>query len=414
MNSDRRRLLAGLTTVCAAGITGARGQSASTSIVLPAAESIKAELFPQLSGSYLDCASHHPMIAPSSQAIQDYAQGLSMGYAPADSAVVRAKFAQLINAEADEIVYAPSTSLGENLITRAIDLPARGGRIITDALHFIGSFYLYEQLGKQGMDVVVLPIQEDGSISYEQYASAITDDARLLAVSHISWINGFQHDLKALADLAHAHGAYLYADIMQSAGNTPIDAKAMGIDFACCGTYKWLMGDFGLAFLYANKNRVPELVSPWYGYLQTNNFVTPATHLYPFDAPGSPAYTSAPREGVAGIFNGSFPPRMIEAGASVSLGWLLETGVETLQRARQPMLEALQTQLRERGFRPYTPADSTSPIVSFIYRDASRLNEQLAGAQVTISTYTDRFRISPSFFNDMNDIDRVIEALGRA
>ena len=413
MKINRRSLLAGLTTLTAAGVSVGKAQTGEAQFDI-GSSSITEQFFPNLNRSYLDNASRHPMSAPAARAVQDYTNGLVTGHAQADSAAVRAKFARLINAEEDEIVYAPSTSMGENLITMALDLPARGGRIITDALHFIGSFYLYEQLEKQGMDVIVLPMQPDGKVLVSQYEAALTDDTQLVAVSHISWVNGFQHDLKSLSDLAHAHGAYFYADIIQSAGNTPVDVKAMGVDFACCATYKWLMGDFGLAFLYADKRLVSDLIRPWYGYLQTRNFVSPETHMYPLDPPGSPAYKSEQREGVAGIFNSSFPPRMIEAGASVSLDWLLEIGAENLQVYRQPLIKALQTTLRERGFRPYTPEESTSPIVSFIYKDATALNTRLEQAGVTISTYNDRFRISPSFFNDMNDIDRVIDILGRA
>ena len=58
--------------------------------------------------------------------------------------------------------------------------------------------------------------------------------------------NGFQHDLKAVCELAHAHGAYVYADIVQSAGAMPIDVRASGVDFCACSSFKWLMADFGL------------------------------------------------------------------------------------------------------------------------------------------------------------------------
>jgi selenocysteine lyase/cysteine desulfurase len=373
-------------------------------------------LMPGLKPGYLNNAGRHLITAPAAQACADYARGLVSGQAEVDSAGVRAKLARLIGANDDEIVYTPSTSMGEYLVTQALDLPARGGRIITDALHFVGSFYNYEQLGKQGMDVVILPMQDDGSVSIDQYSEAITDDTRLIAVSHVSWVNGFQHDLKALSDLAHAHGAYLCADIIQSAGNTPVDVKAMGVDFASCGAGKWLMGgDSGLSFLYANSDLVGDLVPACYGYLQTRNFVEPKTHLYPFDEPGTPAYISEEIGGVGGVFNGTVHAKMIEAGLSVSLDWILETGVENLQANNQPMIEALQVTLRDHGFRPYTPMDSTAPIVSFIMKDArGQLNDKLKSADVKISTYGDRFRISPSWFNNMNDIDRVIEVIGRA
>jgi cysteine sulfinate desulfinase/cysteine desulfurase-like protein len=46
----------------------------------------------------------------------------------------------------------------------------------------------------------------------------------------------------------------VYADIAQSAGCTPIDVKAMGLDFCACSSFKWLMGNFGLGFLYARED----------------------------------------------------------------------------------------------------------------------------------------------------------------
>ena len=85
---------------------------------------------------------------------------------------------------------------------------------------------------------------------------------RLVAVSLVSWYNGFQHDLKRVCDLAHAHGAYVYADIVQAAGNTPIDVRASGVDFCACSSFKWLMGDFGLGFLYVREALLDTRDSP--------------------------------------------------------------------------------------------------------------------------------------------------------
>ena len=410
MDSTRRRFVTGLATMTSASILSC---SNSLNFSIDSLD-FKSKNYPALSGAYLDNAARHPMTIAAGTAVGDYVSGLNSGDEVDVSSSVRAQFATLINANDSEITYAPSTTLGENLITSALGMPTSGGHIITDALHFIGSFYLYEQLKRQGMDITILPVQEDGTISPYQYEQAITEETVLIAVSHISWINGFEHDLKSLSEIAHAADAFLFVDLIQSAGNTPIDVKAMGIDFASCGTYKWLMGDFGLAFLYVNNLHLDRLQRPWYGYLQTTNFVAPETHMYPLDPPGNPQYSSSRKAGIEGIFNGSFPPRMIEAAANVSLQMILETGVEVLQSQRQPLIDALQTTLRERGFRPYTPSDSKSPIVSFIKNNSESFNERLAQANISISTYSDRFRISPSFYNDMNDIDRVIEVLGKA
>src|SRR5260370_29127780 len=67
-------------------------------------------------------------------------------------------FGKLVGARPDELCFVQSTTMGENLAIQALDLPRAGGRIVTDALHFFGSFYTYGELGKAGMDVVTLPM----------------------------------------------------------------------------------------------------------------------------------------------------------------------------------------------------------------------------------------------------------------
>lgn len=72
--------------------------------------------------------------------------------------------------------------------------------------------------------------------------------------------NGFQHDLKAVCDLAHAHGAYVYADIIQGVGAVPLDVRATGVDFAATASFKWLMGDFGLGFLFVREELLGRVI----------------------------------------------------------------------------------------------------------------------------------------------------------
>jgi hypothetical protein len=67
-----------------------------------------------------------------------------------------------------------------DLVTAALGLPAARGRIVTDALHFVGSFHLYQQLAQRGMELVVLRMRDDGSIDPKQYEAAITPDTKLV------------------------------------------------------------------------------------------------------------------------------------------------------------------------------------------------------------------------------------------
>src|SRR5215470_4800597 len=252
---NRREWLAG----AAASVAVARVPDASASRVagLPG----KAD-FPLAEGrTYLNNAGYHPMSVQAARAVQDYLDRRTAGTKEPDwdvSARVKADFAALVNARPGEIGYVTSTMAGENLVVAGLGLGRGGGNVVTDALHFEGSLYLYGSLKARGVDVRVVRPRE-WRIDLRDLDRVIDRDTKLVAVSLVSFLNGFQHDLKAVSDLAHAKGALVYADIIQAAGAVPIDVAAAGVDFAACASYKWLMGDFGLGFLYVREDVLERL-----------------------------------------------------------------------------------------------------------------------------------------------------------
>ena len=143
----------------------------------------------------------------------------------------------------DDIAVVPATMEGENHVVNALGLGEKAG-VVTDVYHYDASLALYGEWAKRGVPVTCLR-QKDNRIPLEDIERAITPDIKLVAISHIASDTGHQYDLKALCDVAHRKGAYVYADIVQSAGAVPLDLKDSGVDFACSGAYKWLMGEFG-------------------------------------------------------------------------------------------------------------------------------------------------------------------------
>jgi len=359
---------------------------------------------------FLNAAADHPWHMNATKALKAYADSKLEGSGSGASAL--AKFAALINAGSDEVTYVPSTSMGEYLVTKSLGLPDSGGRVVTDALHFVGSFYMYEQYRLNGLDVVTVNMDANYRIPVSAMQQAITPGTKLVAISHVSLYNGFTHDVRTICDIAHSRGALVYVDLIQSAGSIPVDVKAMGVDFAGCGTYKWLMGDFGFAFLYVNKNLLPLLQRPWYGYRQTRNFASPILHVYPLDPPGSIPYQSVQINSVSGYFMGSFPATAVEAACAASLDWIQAVGVEQIQAYKQPMLAALQAGLRQRGWQVVTPPETKASIVTVAYLNASQLAGRLTPQKISITLRANHARVSPSVYNDMNDIQTFLEAFG--
>jgi selenocysteine lyase/cysteine desulfurase len=365
----------------------------------------------QLDGVYLNAAYTHPMPLNAAAAVREYLVGRSdpARRKPAGN-TANALFAQLVNASPDEIAGVPSTSYAESFVIGALGLQGdRRARIVTDILHFDGSLYSYGELARQGSPVTVLPMTPGGRIDMNRLEAAVDRQTRLVAISLVSMVNGFEHDLKTVCDIAHRLGAHVYVDAIQAAGAVPIDVKASGVDFLACSTFKWLMGDFGYGFLYVRQDLIPKLRRTEFGYHQPARI---AYHAFPGDPPGAALFEASPDEvTAAGRFEVGSLGTAAEVAAGVSLQNILDLGVDEIQRRRQPLIERLRRDLSG-AYAPLTPPDSRSGIITFVARDAAAgLRPRLKEAGVNLQVYENRFRVSPSVYNTMADVERAIEVL---
>ena len=129
----------------------------------------------------------------------------------------------------------------ESNILNGLNDHLQGGNVVISDLNFNPCVGNYKFREREGLNVRVVK-NRDWQIDMEAMRQAVDGNTRLISVALVSNINGYLADMTTLSKLAHDHGAYLYVDIMQAAGCVPIDVKAMGIDFAACSTFKWLMG----------------------------------------------------------------------------------------------------------------------------------------------------------------------------
>lgn len=367
----------------------------------------------RLDHTYLNAAYTHPMGAMTYRATEAFLQARVHAVDtpwPADNARDRAValFAALINADPADIAVVPSTMEGENMVVRALGLgPGRGA--VTDAFHY--SPQIYGELRRRGAPVrVAMP--RDNRIDPANLDALIKDDTRLVSVSAVASDTGFRHDLDAVCRVAHAKGAMVYADIIQAAGAAPLDVKATPIDFACCGAYKWLMGDFGVAFLYVRPDRLHDLSRVFAGWRQLKSY---QSRLYPFDPGGPPGIDYELRTDTVGLFEVSTPSWAALAGLTASLAYLQQVGVEAIAAHRRPLMTRLQAEAPRLGLLPLTPTAPDTPAIAFAYPDAlRRLGPPLQAARIKVQLSRSRLRISPSVYNDMNDIERLLQVLKAA
>ncbi len=365
--------------------------------------------------TYLDAGSQHPLSLAAQAAAQRYLAQRALDPEAADykrnEQGVISKYAQLVNADVDEVCFVQSTTAGEQMVLRALGLPEAGGHIVCDTLHFFGSLPLYEEMARQSMQVTWVR-ERDGRIPLEDMQKAITPGTKLVALSLVSTINGFEHDLKAVCDIAHAAGALVYADIIHAAGCVPVDLHGSGVDFAAGASYKWLMGEFGLGFLYVRKDIQPQLKRSNYGYYGMSTF---QPHIYPFDPPGETVADYAFQDNATGQFALGTHAHTPIAILDQSLDYILAVGVEKIQAHAQSLINRLKQELPERGFSLMTPVECTTPMVACALAGArGQLGPKLKEANIHITLSGNRFRVSTSVFNDMADIDRLLDVLGTA
>ena len=410
MNLNRRSWLAraGWLSVASSLTSRPSGAAPATTASLPA----RSEFPITETQTCLDNARWHPLGIGSMRAIQEYldfkARGTPLSTAN-QQVKVKEMFAKLINAKPSEISFVNSTTAGENLIVGGMGIPKIGGNVVTDALHFEGSTFLYRTLERQGLDLrVVMPTRE-WRISLNDLDKAIDKNTKLVALSLVSFVNGFQHDLKAVCDMAHSRGAHVYADIVQAAGAIPIDVRAAGVDFCGCASYKWLMGDMGAGFLFAREDLLDKVVHrTQYGYRQMRNY---ADHIFPYDPPGkSPATWEEMSDAAAHFEVGTISSTTV-ACLNYSLDYIQRLGVANIQAHNHSLVARIKREVPRLGFEPLTPAESTSPIVSFAVKNPEVVAAKVKKANVVVKVDQHLMRISPSVYNDEKDVDRLLNAL---
>jgi selenocysteine lyase/cysteine desulfurase len=364
---------------------------------------------------YLNNASVHPMSRSTRRAVQAFLDARTSGSPQTGTpdprvpvARVKSLFASLIGAREVDIALVPSTTVGENLVVAGLGIPGIQGNVVTDALHFEGSLYHYQSLQRRGLDVrMVMP--REGRIDLRDMERVIDRRTKLVAVSFVSWINGFTHDLKALSELAHAQGAFVYADVIQAAGARPIDVVASNVDFCASASYKWLMGDFGAGFLYVKEKLLGSVVArTHHGFRQLDEF---ATHFLPGDPPGDGPISWKQRTDAAGHFEVGTWSSSTLAALAESLEFIQRLGVDRIHAHNRALALRIQRELPRLGYAPLTPEESIGSIVSFVVKDREDTARRLARAKVDVSLGARRMRISPSVYNNDQDVDALIGAL---
>ncbi len=311
----------------------------------------------------------------------------------------------------EAIIGAPagSVSMHENVTTaEAVALscvrPDRAKRtIVCTAMDFPSAVYLYKGQRDLGFDLHVVPALEDLSVPAERIAEAIDDRTAVVCLSHVLFRSSYIVDPAPVIEKAHAVGAMVVLDGYQSAGIIPVDVAALGVDFFVGGCLKWLCGGPGNAFLYT---------APWVK-AQTRPRLTgwlSRTAPFAFDIDA----TEVRGDGMA-MMNGT-PAIPAYYAALPGLEIIREVGVDRIRAASRGMTRRLLDLVDAAGFRSVASRDPErlAGTVAVDVPDAARVAATLNARDFVVDYRPGvGVRLSPHFYNTMDEIDAMMRELNR-
>ncbi len=174
---------------------------------------------------------------------------------------------RVIGAGEGEVVMHPNVSICQSIIASCFDFKGRRNKIVSESLNFPSNLYIYHSLEREGARFVAVPSDDGISVPLDRMLEAIDEQTLLVSVSHVIFRSSFIQDLKAITARAHEVGAFVVADIYQSAGTVPLNVRKIGLDFATGGSVKWLCGGPGAGYLYVNRGLWSKLEPRLTGWL---------------------------------------------------------------------------------------------------------------------------------------------------
>ena len=364
---------------------------------------------------YLAHASRGPLPICAAEAIQRYVHdsmysGLTLVDAgvPADGG--RALFAELVGAKADEIAFVENTSIGLNIAAGIVD-QNKGSNVVTTDYEY--SSVTYPFLRREPHIKVRFVENVEGEVPLSEMEKAVDDETVAIVVSHVHWLSGFRHDLRALAEIAHDHGAFVIVDAIQSAGAMRIDVGRNGVDFLTAGCYKWLLGTPGSGYLYVREELIEGFKPSLVGW-RTSTGVKDRDQM------------TLALSGNARRFEVGAPAYISLVAATESMKLLLDAGKGFIEKRVLMLTGRLGDTLRDLGLKVNTPkaSSSRSGILNFRVDQPQKVVEELkakgiicgarAGWAKSSPLFRSTIRVAPHFYNTVEEIDTFTEGVREA
>jgi selenocysteine lyase/cysteine desulfurase len=310
----------------------------------------------------------------------------------------RLKIARLIGALPEEICLVSNTSEGMNIIAQGLSC-GKGDNIVLAEKEHPANLLPWLNLERKGV-VIKRVRSEYGKDFSDSLMEAVDDKTRAVAASFVGWIDGFRLDLAKIGRFCRDRKIVFAVDAIQGVGAADLDVNASQISFLACGGFKWLMSPNGTGFIYVRKELLPELESRYVSYLS----VTAGSEAL--------AFRIRLKDDATRFRLGSISDIGI-AAMDRSLDMILRTGIGNIQDQIGGLNRYAAEKLVEKGYTLISDISSEhrSGILTFRNDNTREKYRALIRKGIIVSLRNQWIRMSPHFYNNQEDIDRMLDAL---
>jgi selenocysteine lyase/cysteine desulfurase len=319
-----------------------------------------------------------------------------------DVEVVRTLFARLVGGDADGVAVVPSVSYG--ISVAAANVPVHEGeKIIILEDQFPSNVYPWRELtSREGAKLVTVPRPEDSDWT-RVLVEEIDGDTAVVAAPNCHWTDGSLVDLVRVGEKVREAGAALVVDGIQSLGALPFDVSEIRPDFLVAAAYKWLLGPYGVGFMYVDeKHREGQPIEHnWINRRGSEEFSELVDYQDAFQ-PGARRYDVGERS------NFVLLPMAAEA-----LRQLLDWGVENVSESVGMLTDLIEQKAEERGITRIPKERRARHMIGLMLGPGAPadLATRLMRHDVFVSVRGPSVRVSPHLYNTEEDVARFFDVL---
>ncbi|HEX3867476.1 MAG TPA: aminotransferase class V-fold PLP-dependent enzyme, partial [Gemmatimonadaceae bacterium] len=313
------------------------------------------------------------------------------------------RIGKIIGAPAGTVAMATNVSQIQALVASCLDYTPARNKIVFTALNFPTVSYVWHEERRRGAEVVVVPGGDGVHAPMAALLAAIDERTLMVPISHVLFRSSAIKDVAAVVKRCKDVGALVLLDCYQSAGTVPLDVTALGVDFACGGSVKWLCGGPGAAYLYVRPDRIPQFAprnTGWFGNVKPFAFTMPeqtyAPNIWRYMA-GTPA--------IVALYQA-------RAGAEI----VAEIGVDNIRAKSLRQTAHVLSRCDERGWRVNTPRAERERggSVCFDFDGSDKVARGLNASGFLCDWRPQSgIRMSPHFYTSDDEVERFLGEVAR-